>query len=172
MRGRGPPRRHPRSYFSGRLASDVDSPVSDGPRRILRPVILAIAAALVLQYLVGLWTNVYGPAGFTPGTTFPPYEAHFDLGVALGLLAIVLLLATVATRRASYAVLATVAFGSIVAAALFGQAFVGSSPNDPTDSVGMGVAFLLAFSSVLVMAFLEFSNARRPRAGPSSHARP
>jgi hypothetical protein len=139
---------------------------------VLRWVLPFVAAALALQYVLGLWTNLFGPATFTPSTSFGPYEAHFDTGVAVTLLAILLLLAAVSTRRPAYAALAIVTFGSVLAAALFGQAFVGSSPNIPAYSEGMGVAFLVAFASVLILAFLEFASAPRLKSGPSTDAPP
>jgi heme A synthase len=115
-----------------------------------------------------LWTNIYGPAaGFSANTSYPPYLVHYYVGVTLGLLSIVLLLVAVSHRRTAYALLSVVLLLSVLAAALLGQAFVGSTPNDPADSVAMGCAFLVAFASILCFGFLVFGAELAPRMGMS-----
>ena len=114
--------------------------------RVLRIAVFLAMAALVVQYITGLITNIYAPAsGYTSGSVFAPYVDHFVTGIVLGILAIAVLVLCIRVRDRDFVVLATVALASIVLAGVFGMAFIHTSPNEPIYSVGMGIAFLAAF---------------------------
>jgi hypothetical protein len=111
---------------------------------ILVPLTLVI---LLAQYFLGLWTNIYAPAtGFTSNTSFPSLDWHYNLGFALGVLGILLVIVTGFTRNLGFLALGAVALLGIIVAGLAGGQFV--STNNPLFSFDMGAGFIIAFAAV------------------------
>lgn len=131
---------------------------------------------LIVQYLLGLWANVYAPAQFAPFDSYPPFpspalEFHILTGDALFLLSLVVLVFAALSKRLHQIAPAVVLVVSIFIAGQFGMAFVNSSPNDPLDSFGMGVMFLVAFVSAVTLMVLPGRRAPTvPAASPSDAA--
>ncbi|HEV2316030.1 MAG TPA: hypothetical protein VGV89_00435 [Thermoplasmata archaeon] len=124
---------------------------------------------LVGQYLLGLWTNVYAPAGgFNSNTSFPSLDWHYMIGDTLGILAILLIVFAGLSRQVPAIVLSVVLFIAVLVAGFAGQAFVGSTPNPPSASVTMGAMFLVAFVAALGLTFGSWRGwAMRPSGVPT-----
>lgn len=128
-------------------------------REMLAIVGPVTALALVAQYLLGLWTNLYGPAsGFTTSTEFGPLSAHYDVGYLIGVLALLMLLLAFLSRETRLITLAVLLLVAVAVAGIAGMAFVHTQPNPPIDSFVMGTAFLGALAANLVLNLLV----RRP----------
>jgi glyoxylase I family protein len=114
----------------------------------LRYVGVVALLLVIVQYLLGLGTNVYGPAtGFTENSSNPWLNAHYTNGDVLFLVSVVsIVLAALSRvwRLLGPSVALTV---SVLLAGLFGMAYVGTTPNPPIDSYAMGVMFLFALGS-------------------------
>ena len=144
-------------------------------RRKWLTLVLALAGVemllLAAQYFLGLWTNVYAPSMFTSNSSFPSLDWHYNIGYILFLLGIVVLIFAGLARDLRLILSAIVVVATVYAAGAFGAAFVSSSPNDPLDSFGMGVMFLVAFlanSATLMLA----SRARRTTVAPHATVAP
>jgi hypothetical protein len=153
----------------------VSTPAPPWTFRALRLLIPLVGLLLAAQYLTGLWTGAYAPsAGFTDSSmsSFPALQAHYVLGLLLGLGALLLVVAAAFTRRIPYIALSLVALLSIGAAGIFGRLFIEGSPNDPIYSVLMGVAFLVAFWSMIMLGILTIMGRRlvplMPTAAPAA----
>jgi hypothetical protein len=134
--------------------------------RIVRYVGVAALLLLVLQYCLGLWTNVYAPvqfSNFNSGANYSPaLNAHImngDILFVLGLLAVVF---AVFSKRLRLIVPAVVLTLAVFLAGEFGMAFVNATPNAPIDSFAMGVTFLFALFGAGALAGL--ARAERPPA--------
>ncbi len=149
------------------------------PRKWGRVVTYLAGAALVLllvQYFLGLWTNVYAPAQFASfdhgsGANYPPsLNVHITIADVLFLLSIVALVFAALARQLRLIVASIVLMVSIFVAGEFGMAFVNSAPNDPIDSFGMGAMFLVALFSAaaLVMLSARARSAEGPEATPTA----
>jgi heme A synthase len=108
---------------------------------------------LVIQYLVGMWTNLYSPATFTTDSSYPALDAHYNLGFALGIIGIIGIVFAAITRNVRMIAPAVGLFVWIFVAGFAGMAFVSDTPNNPVYSFVMSVAFLLAFVSALALLF-------------------
>ena len=137
------------------------------PLRALRILLPVTGLFLVMEYIAGLWTSAYGPAnGFTSSTAFPSLSAHYGLGYALGVLAVLVLVVSFFSGQRRLIVQAAVLIVSVGVAGVAGMAFVRSAPNAPIDSVVMGIAFLFAFWAALMLV------AATMRSRPSAPVRP
>jgi len=109
---------------------------------------------LIVQYIAGLGANVYAPAsGFTMNTDFGIYDVHWLNGYVVGVLSIVLVVVAVLSRQTRTIVSSSVSFVAVLVSAVAGMAFVNSTPNPASASLVMGVAFLVAFSTVMALMF-------------------
>jgi hypothetical protein len=124
------------------------------PSRFLGVLVPLTALLLVVQYLLGLWTNVYAPSvPFTHSTSMPSLGVHYLVGYALGALTLVGVLIAALSRNLRSVVLEGVVFVAVLWAAFAGMAYVGTQPNPPVASFSMGFAFLIAFAANLVLSF-------------------
>lgn len=124
------------------------------PLRALRIVLGIFGILLVIQYFLGLYTNVYAPSsGFTGNSSSTSLDWHYNLGYTLGVLAILAVVFAVLTRAGRLIGPAVVMFLGVLIAGIFGGAFVNSTPNNPAYSIGMGLAFLIAFALAIVTSF-------------------
>jgi hypothetical protein len=128
---------------------------------------------LILQYLVGLWTNVYAPAQFGPFDSYPPYpsvalEVHILNGILVGLVSLAALVLAALSKQLRLIVPALVLLISVFVAGEFGFFFVNSTPNNPIDSFGMGAMFIVALFSAAALVML--SGGVRPNEGPRATA--
>ncbi len=121
----------------------------------LRLVLLIAGVEMVLlvaQYFLGLWTNVYAPAMFTSNSAFPSLNWHYNVGFLLFFVGIAIVVLTALARDWRLVLAGLVVVVSVYAAGSFGARFVSSSPNNPLDSFGMGVMFLVAlFADAMVL---------------------
>ncbi|HZY71457.1 MAG TPA: hypothetical protein VFF67_10840 [Thermoplasmata archaeon] len=136
--------------------------VAKWPFRALRIVLAIFGILLVTQYILGLYTNLYAPAsGFTSNSSMPALDWHYNIGYTLGVLAILAVVFAVLTRTGRLIGPTVVMFLGVLIAGFYGGAFVGSAPNNPLYSLGMGIAFLAAFATAIVTSFflrgIEFS---------------
>lgn len=129
--------------------------------KALRVVVPVTGLLLVVQYLLGLWTNAYAPSsGFTDNTSYPSLDWHYNIGFTLGALGVIVLIVAALTRKLPFIGLAAVLLVGIAIAGISGMEFVHSSPNDPVATVVMGVGFLIAFWASLVLGLLAMGMAR------------
>jgi disulfide bond formation protein DsbB len=144
------------------------------PSKALAVIVPIVGLDLVIQYIAGMGTNVYAPAnGFTMNTDFGIYDLHWVNGYALGILSIVLLVFSAFSRQLRNIAASVVVFGSVIAASIAGMMFVNNTPNPPGASLAMGLAFLVAFATVMAMMFRLRVGDTVPRppavaAGPAS----
>lgn len=140
--------------------------MAEPPRWATRGLmVVAVVTLLILlvQYLSGIWTNLYSTSMFTSNSSSPSLDAHYDGGFALGLLGIVAIALAVLTRRARLIGQSAALFLWIVVAGIAGMAFVGNTPNPAIDSFTMAVAFLLAFGTAIGLTFSAYRGlAERP----------
>jgi heme A synthase len=124
------------------------------PNRTLAVLLPLVGIDLVIQYIAGLGTNAYAPpAGFNMNTDFGIYNVHWLNGYVLGILSIVLVIVAAFSRQTRVVVPAVVSLAAVLIAAFAGMAFVNSTPNPPSATITMGLAFLVAFSAVMAMMF-------------------
>ncbi len=136
------------------------------PARALRILVPLTGVLLVAQYIAGLLTNAYAPsAGFTSNSAFPALNAHYTLGELLGVLGIVLVVVAVCSRSLREIIPAVVTFIAILVAGVAGMDFVHAQPNPPAATVAMGLAFLVAFATVMAWNF-RIMRRTAPAAGP------
>lgn len=147
--------------------------------RVITYVSGAVLFLLLLQYFLGLWTNVYAPAqfaSFDSGANYAPsLNAHIINGDVLFLLAVVLLVLAAFSRQARLVISAVVLVVAVYAAGEFGMAYVNSSPNDPIDSFGMGSLFLVALFSAAGLMMMSWRSppslvpkSETPASGPQA----
>jgi hypothetical protein len=124
------------------------------PTKALGVLVPLVGLDLIIQYVAGLGTNVYAPAdGFTMNTAFGVYNVHWLNGYVLGILCIVLVIVTVFSRRTGAIAASTIVLLAVLVAGIEGMIFVNNTPNPAGASLAMGLAFLVAFSTVMAMAF-------------------
>lgn len=101
-----------------------------------------LLAALAVQFLLGLWTNVYaGP------TSYPPtLEFHFLFGYIVGILSLAMLVLSFLTKELRLWLPSLIVLVGVIIAAVDGLLFLGN-PNAPIFSFLMGVGFLISFSA-------------------------
>jgi hypothetical protein len=120
--------------------------------RAVNLLVPLVALDLVVQYIAGLGTDAYAPMeGFTMNTDFGIYDLHWDNGFLLGILAIALVIVAVLSRQIRNVVPAIVALLAVLLAGISGMSFVNSTPNPPSATIAMGVAWLIAFAAVMTM---------------------
>ncbi|MCI4332434.1 MAG: hypothetical protein L3K01_01695 [Thermoplasmata archaeon] len=131
------------------------------PHKALRILVPVTGLLLVAQYLLGLWTNAYAPAsGFTSNSSFPSLDWHYNIGFALGILGLLVVIVAAFTRKVPFIGLAIVLFVGIAIAGVEGMRFVNSTPNPPVDAVLMGVGFLVAFWASLALGWFALGMGR------------
>jgi hypothetical protein len=127
---------------------------------------------LLLQYLLGLWTNVYAPAQFSSfdsGANYSPaLNGHIINGDALFLLSVIALVIAAISKQVRLFIPAVVLVVSIYVAGQFGMAYVNSTPNDAIDSFGMGTMFLVALFSAAALIMTSRRSGRTPGSTPSA----
>ncbi|MFZ1023241.1 MAG: hypothetical protein WAN87_03815 [Thermoplasmata archaeon] len=139
----------------------MPSSTSRWPFRAMQILIPIAGLLLVVQYVAGLYTNAYSPAsGFTSNTAYPALNLHYTVGMALGILAIIVVIVSAFTREIRYIGLSVVMLAAILVAGFAGMAFVGTTPNPPIDTVIMGSGFLIAFWATVVLGFTSMMGGR------------
>lgn len=130
---------------------------------------IASLLLLILQYFLGLWTNVYAPAQFSTfdsGANYPPsLNVHIINGDVLFLLSVVALVFAALSKRVRTVLPAALLVVSVYVAGELGMAFVNSSPNSPIDSFGMGAMFLVALFSAGSLVMLSWRDRPAPTTG-------
>jgi hypothetical protein len=135
--------------------------------RALKILVPVTALLLVIQYIAGIGTNVYAPAaGFNGNSDFGWLDLHYTTGDVLGIVSILLLVVAVFTARAPLIGNSAGIFASVLIAGLAGMAYINTSPNNPVDSLVMGVFFLVAFGATISLGY------RVMRTSPAAPAAP
>lgn len=131
--------------------------------KVLRVLVPVTALVLVIQYIAGLGTNVYAPAGgFTNNTDYGWLDFHYTVGDVVGILSILLVIIAVFTARAALIGNSVGVLLGVLIAGFAGSAFV--STNNPVDSIVMGIGFLIAFGAAVALAFRVMAAASSPGA--------
>jgi hypothetical protein len=139
----------------------VTGSVPAWPHKALRILLPVTGLLLVVQYLLGLWTNAYAPAsGFTSNSSFPSLDWHYNIGFALGILGLLVVIVAAFSRKLPYIGFAVLLFAGIAVAGVAGMRFVNSTPNPPVDTVLMGVGFLVAFWASLALGWFAMGVGR------------
>jgi hypothetical protein len=147
----------------------VPEPARTWPGTALKILLPVTGIALVVQYILGLWTNAYAPAaGFTSNTSFPSLDWHYNVGFALGILGILLIVFSALSRRPMNIGLSVVLFAGIAVAGVEGMAFVSTSPNNPVDTMVMGIAFLVSFWASILLGLSVMGGMGPIRTGTSA----
>lgn len=129
--------------------------------KVLRVLVPITALVLVIQYIAGLGTNVYAPAGgFNDNTDYGWLNLHYTVGDVVGILAILLVIVAVFTARAALIGNSAGVLLGVLIAGFAGSAFI--STNDPVDSILMGIGFLIAFGAAVALAFRVMAAASSP----------
>lgn len=124
------------------------------PGKVLAVLVPIVSLDLVIQYIVGMGTNVYAPvAGFNSSTDFGLYDFHWDNGWALGVLSIVLVVVAVLSGRARNIAPSVVSLAAVLVAGFAGMAFVSSTPNPAWATLTMSIAFLVSFGAMISFGF-------------------
>jgi hypothetical protein len=141
--------------------------------RALKLLVPITALLLVVQYIAGLGTNVYAPvSGFNGNSAYGWLDFHYITGDILGVVSILLLIVAVFTARAPLIGNSVGVLASVVIAGIAGMAYVNSTPNNPVDSLVMGVFFLAAFGATISLGFrVMWASTSRPTL-PSPPAAP
>jgi hypothetical protein len=132
--------------------------------RYLGPVLVLL---LLVEAALGGWTNVTGPATFTPQTGFPALFGHEGVGYLLGLLALVTLVAALAVRKVPNILHSLLILVGVGVAGVAGRAFVDNASNPPLYSELMAGMFVVALLGALGMTLVGW---RAPGAPPASAA--
>jgi heme A synthase len=132
----------------------------------------AVALLLLLvQYFLGLWTNVYAPSQFSSfdsGANYSPsLNVHIINGDLLFLVSVALLVLAALSRQLRLIAPAAALVVSIYVAGALGMAYVNSTPNDPIDSFGMGAMFLVALFAAAVLLMMSVRVQRAAKAAPA-----
>jgi hypothetical protein len=135
------------------------------PEEVIRRASLGTAVALLIQYGLGMWVNLYAtiPARDQGGGEFAAIGralangpaglgAHAALGLLLLVGSIVPLARAVAARRPAFIVTSVVSLLAILGAAGSGAAFVNAESNGA--SLGMALLTAVALLCQLVNLFL------------------
>jgi hypothetical membrane protein len=129
--------------------------------KVLRILVPVTGLLLVVQYLLGLWTNAYAPAsGFTDNTSFPSLDWHYNIGFLLGILGILVVIVAAFTRKVPYVGFGLLLLAGIALAGIAGMRYVGTTPNAPLDAVLMGIGFLVAFWASLALGWFAMGVGR------------
>ncbi len=137
-----------------------------GKVRGLRTNALAGLVMLLLEYGLGVWTNLYGhlPASDHGKGTFPAFEgavAHGPVGLTVHALLGTLLIVTAVSvvvratrlRRSIFIVIASVALLAILAAWFSGTQFVGDAANGASFGMAISTAVaILGYATILFIA--------------------
>jgi len=159
--------------WGGRFLERIYNPhaVSAAPRWTSRALSILgplVAIDLVIQYIAGLGTNAYAPTAFTSNSDYGWLDVHWDNGYFLGLLCIVLVLVAALSRQGRNIGSALVILAAVLVAGVAGMAFVRTSPNPPSATITMGLAFLVAFGAAISFMI----RLMRPRAQPDPGSSP
>jgi hypothetical protein len=144
----------------------------------LRANSLGALLALLIEYGLGIWVNLYGhlpasdngaslPAGFARAIADGPVglSIHAVLGAILIVSAVAAVVRSVLTRRPVLIGAAIAGLVAVIAAALSGARFVGNGAD--SASMSMAIAAGLAIGAYALMLFLSGSNSR-PARGPDA----
>ncbi|MGC2288794.1 MAG: hypothetical protein WA688_02930 [Thermoplasmata archaeon] len=145
--------------------------MADSPPWVPRALSYLVGITLVLlvvQYLLGLWTNAYAPAMFSPSNhSFAALGFHVLVGYVVGVVALALLIVAAFSRNPRYAIQSFVVLVAIALAGVFGMLFVSSTPNNPAYSFGMGFMFLVAFGACMGLSWSVWGARSRLSTPPS-----
>ncbi len=147
-------------------ASPAAQRTGRSPISTMRRASVVMCLALLVQYGLGIWVNLFVPAlpkpdhGASGAAAFGRAVAngpvglsiHASLGLVLILVGLGLAIRAGRTRRWGLFALATHGFVALVGAAISGARFVGTGQNGA--SMGMAMAWALAFLAYLLIAIL------------------
>jgi hypothetical protein len=145
------------------------------PARALKYVAPVILASLVVQYLLGLYTNLYG--GFSATTSTGALDGHYTNGDILFLLAVLALIFASLARDWKNAGLGAALVAIVTVAGFMGGAFQNSVANvgdagQPVYSFAMGVLFLVGLFVGVLLVYFTWGPSRTSSAGSAVPASP
>ena len=115
---------------------------------------MATLGALFIQYLLGMYVNLFVTLPEPPNVRYPVIGDHIFLGFILGVLAIVTLVFAALSKRGNIIVTGAIGFLGILAAGLGGIFFLGGNSNNNTYSYIMAIFFIVAAIVYMEMAQL------------------
>ncbi len=123
---------------------------------------MAMLTALLLQYLLGMYVNLFAslPVGIPNFSGSYPgqgvFDTHLVLGYILGIVAVVTLVFAIMTRRRPFIALGALGFVAILTAGIAGIDFSFATNFTNNDySYTMAVAFILSllfYSNLLMLS--------------------
>lgn len=141
--------------------------------RALRGNSFGTVVMLLVQFVLGMWVNLYGQlpasdAGANPATGIGRaisdgpvgLSIHAVLGLLLIASAIAALIRAIRVREAVLITAAAVGLAAMVTAALSGARFVGHGDNG--SSISMAVAAAVAIGAYALILFTSSANTRPP----------
>jgi hypothetical protein len=139
-----------------------------GADRLLKAMSLAQAVLLSVQFIIGMWINLFAPMNVTPPQGYymmgfmmyyfsliPAIAPHMALGMIIGLLFIVTLVLSLLSRDVVKATLSAIGGAMTLMAGLAGMYFVAGGLSDNTFSMIMSVGFAVDLVVVILMIYLS-----------------
>jgi len=141
---------------------------ASGANRLLKALSLAQAMLLSVQFIIGMWINLFAPMNVTPPqghymmgfmmyyfSLIPAIAPHMALGMIIGLLFIVTLVLSLLSRDVVKATLSVIGGAMTLMAGLAGMYFVAGGLSDNTFSMIMSVGFAVDVVVVTLMIYLS-----------------
>ena len=141
---------------------------ASGADRLLKAMSLAQAVLLSVQFIIGMWINLFAPMNVTPPqghymmgfmmyyfSLIPAIAPHTALGMIIGLLFIVTLVLSLLSRDVVKATLSVIGGAMTLMAGLAGMYFVAGGLSDNTFSMIMSVGFAVDIVVVTLMIYLS-----------------
>lgn len=135
--------------------------------RLLKVISLLQAILLVIQFMIGMWINLFAPMNvasprgyFMMGymmyyfSLIPMLAPHVAVGVIIGLLFIVALALSLLSRSALKALLSVIGGAMTLMAGLAGMAFVAGGLSNNAFSMIMSVGFAGDIIVVILLMYL------------------
>lgn len=140
----------------------------DANRPLKRVILLVQATLLIIQFIVGMWINLFAPMNVPPPhgyfmmgymmyyfSLIPALAPHMAIGVAIGLLFLAMLVVALLSRDVIGAVLSTIGGVMTLVAGVAGMAFVAGGLSNNALSMIMSVGFASDLAVVVLMLYLS-----------------
>ncbi len=149
---------------------------------VTRYSIMAVVALLIIEFLLGMWVNLYATLPVGTKLTLsqqPDFSGKLEVGihliggVLLGIASVVALIVSALLKKLVPSVLGAVGLVATIVAGFEGLAFANGGYSNNGESYAMSIAFLVAilvytnFGRVLNVSKSERSSSLNPKVAPS-----